>query len=180
LRRSVRTLLEDEKAAVVTRSRKNKTIALDIPCRFDFQDFEEKSHQAIEAIKQGKPEEALERASLALDLYQGCFLDGMDEGWIDSTRSRLSALFTQVQMVVARVHLARGDFQQAESASRELIKLDDLREEAHVLLIESLAKVGRSAEAVAHYEKAVELFEEEIGVTPESLRNALVELGLLL
>lgn len=39
---------------------------------------------------------------------------------------------------------------------------------------------GRSVEAVAQFERALQLFEEEIGVFPEQLRSTLENLGLLL
>lgn len=180
LRRTLKGLLRDDKADVVSRSRKNKTITLELPCRFDFQDFEQACLDALEALKQDKAEEALGKANLALELYRGPFLEGLDEAWVEAKRARLAALYAQAQTVVARVHLLQENSSEAESAARELIKLDDLREESHLLLIKALAQDGRSAEAVAHYEVAVDLFEEEIGISPESLQQVLVELGLVL
>ena len=52
--------------------------------------------------------------------------------------------------------------------------------EARILMIEVLGRAGRSAEAISYYESAIDLFENEIGVAPERLKEPLVELGLLL
>ena len=180
LRKTLKALLNDEQREIVSRSRKNKTMTLEVPCRFDFQDFEEACLNALEALKSEKTEEALKAGSNALSLYRGPFLEGMDEAWIEAKRARLAALYAQAQTVVTRAYLGQQDYEKAAMSAAELIKLDDLREDSHLLRIEALCKGGRSAEAVTHYETAVDLFEEEIGVRPESLTVLMVELGLIL
>ncbi|MGE0495439.1 MAG: bacterial transcriptional activator domain-containing protein [Vulcanimicrobiota bacterium] len=81
---------------------------------------------------------------------------------------------------VGTVRIGLGRLGRVDAASRQVGGLDDLREEAHALLLESLAGQGRSAEAIEHYERAVALFEEALGVAPGALRRPLEKVGLLL
>ena len=180
VRRSLRDLIGDEKAEVVSRSRKNKTVTLELSVALDFQNFEDLVVEALKAFKDERADQARDMAEQALELYQGEFLDSFDENWIEAKRARLRSLKMQALTLVAQAQLASEDFPAAESSARALLELDDLREQSHAILIEALARGGRSPEAISHYEQAVELFEEEIGVSPESLKEPLVETGLLL
>jgi two-component SAPR family response regulator/uncharacterized protein (DUF1810 family) len=180
VRRTLRQLLGDEKAKVVDRSRKNQTISLELTCLFDYDEFEAQFARAQEALKKGDTATAKSAGEEALNLYKGTFLDGFDEQWVEAKRARLSAVRMQTMTVVARCQLAEEDFVGAEDSTRALLELDDLREETHTLMIEILGRAGRSAEAVSHYESAIDLFENEIGVAPERLKEPLVDLGLLL
>lgn len=180
LRRSVRELMGEAAMEVVVRSRKHNTLSLDFPCRFDFQEFEERFARSREAYAANDLRRALQLAEEALAVYRGEFLEGFDEEWALAIRARLLSLRGQALTMLTRCLLALGNTGPAESRARELIALDDLREEAHALLLEALAKGGRSAEAIAHYEHAEALFETEIGIVPERLRERLRELELLL
>jgi DNA-binding SARP family transcriptional activator len=180
VRRTLREIVGDEKAQVVGRSRKNKTVTLELPCRFDFQDFEETVAEAIGQYNSAQVEQARGLVSRALDIYHGPFLEGFDDPWIEAKRARLSAMRNQALTTLTRCQLALEEYDASEQSARELLEADDLREESHILLIESLGRSGRSAEAIAHYESAVDLFENEIGVAPDRLKEPLVELGLLL
>ena len=180
VRRTVRTLLGDDSLEVVSRSRKHNLVALELPCRFDYQDFEELFARSQAAYLEGDGEQALPLARQALRLYRNDFLEGFDEDWVVAGRSRWAAMRYQALTLVARCLLQQSNFEAVEQCARELLLIDDLREEAHCLLLEALAGAGRPVEAVAHYERAQQLFEEEIGVFPGRLRETLVGLGLLL
>lgn len=180
VRKSLRAILSDDNAKVVSRSRKNKTVGLEISCCFDFEEFEELVTRALQQHNSGQFPSAMEAVNKALSLYRGPFLEGFDDQWVEAKRARLNALRNQALTTLTRCLLAQEEFEASERSARELVEDDDLREESHRLLIESLGRSGRSAEAVAHYEAAVELFESEIGVAPDRLKEPLLELGLLL
>ncbi|MCA9790850.1 MAG: hypothetical protein KC910_03615 [Candidatus Eremiobacteraeota bacterium] len=180
VRKTVRQVLGDKAAAVLSRSRKDQTISLELDYHFDFEDFEKLYEEAQKAFAAGHSQPALELARRALEGYQGDFLPGFEGEWVESLRARLRELRIRSLMLVARSYLAGEQWESAELAARELLTLDDLRDEAHALLLEALACQGRSAEAIEHYEKAVDLFEEEIGVAPTALRRPLEQVGLLL
>lgn len=180
IRRSVRSLMGDESLEVISRSRKDDRVSLEVPCRFDYEEFDEHFGQAQAAYLEGAPERALTQAREALGLYQADFLEGFDDDWVVAIRSRLAAMKFQALTLVARCLLQQRNYLEVERCALDLLVLDDLREEAHALLLEALVGDGRSAEAVAHYEKAEQLFETEIGVFPTRLRQSLAGLGLLL
>lgn len=180
IRRILRGLVGDESLEVVSRSRKDDRVSLELPCRFDYQEFEHHFGLAQQAWARGDHQAALSTAREALLHYQADFLEMFEDDWVVVRRSRLSALRIQALTLVTRCLLQQRRFLEVEQSCRELLLLDDLREESHVLLLEALVGDGRSAEAIAHYEKAEQLFEQEIGVLPGHLRDTLVRLGLLL
>ena len=180
VRRVLRGVVGDENLEVVSRSRKDDRLSLGLPCHFDYEEFEQGFMSAQQAYLEGTSERALARAREALHLYQGDFLELFDDDWVVAMRSRLAAMRLQALTLVARCLLQKHRFLEVEQSARELLLLDDLREESHVLLLEALVGNGRSAEAIAHYEAAERLFEREIGVLPSRLREALSRLGLLL
>ncbi len=180
VRRALRSILGDESREVVSRKRKDTSLTLDFPCRFDFQDFEETYARTRLAFTEGQPHEAMMLAQASLRLYNGDMLESFDEDWVVAMRFRLAAMRTQALTIVARCHILACDYAQAEQCARDLLCADDLREESHILLLEALAGQGRPAEAIAHYEQAQKIFENEIGIFPERVRSTLKELDLLL
>ena len=180
VRRSLRTLLADPKAEVLCRDRKGDQVSLLLTCVFDFQRFETALERAQAAFQASDLGEARKQVAQALNLYGGDFLQNFYEEEFEARRVRLRELKWRALALVTQVDLAEGDCESAEMTARELVSLDDLREESHVLLLRALGGAGRSAQAVAHYEQAVDLFEREIGVVPARLKAPLVELGLIL
>ncbi len=180
VRRAVRTLLKDPKAEVVWRDRKGDQVCLVVNCIFDFQRFEAVLENAQTAYKQSNRAESREFLAQALRLYRGEFLHNFEDEEFTSRRIRLQEMKLRALALQTHLDLEERDFESAEISARELLLLDDLREDSHTLLLRALAGSGRSAEAVAHYEQAVDLFEREIGVAPARLKSGLVELGLIL
>ena len=179
IRRTVRALLDDEEPEVVSRDRKSDMIVLGTPCRFDYERFEAAVRAAQKAVLEGDYTRGRALAEESLLKYRGEFLEGFDEEWALAIRSRLFSLKTLCQTLLVRCHLHFRDFAAAEEGARALLRLDDLREESHGLLLEALVQDGRSAEAVAHFEQTRRLFDEEIGVLPTRIQESLVRLGLL-
>lgn len=180
VRKSLKDMLGESSGDMVERSRKNNTVTLAVSCQFDFEQFESLAMSAISSFQASDFVLAARLSTQAYELYRGDFLESFDDEWVDSRRARLRAIRLQVLAVAAKCLLHGGEYVLAERTARTLLELDDLREESHAILIEALGRSGRSAEAVNHYEKAVELFEEEIGVSPDSLQQPLKELGLIL
>lgn len=180
IRRVLRGLVGNESLEMVSRSRKDDRVSLELPCRFDYQEFEHYFSQAQQAWVDGNYQASQSKAQEALRHYQADFLELFDDEWILARRSQLSAMRIQALTLLTRCLLRQQRFLEVEKSARELLLLDDLREESHGLLLEALVGDGRSAEAIAHCEKAEQLFEQEIGIFPDHLRDTLVRLGLLL
>lgn len=180
VRHTVRRFLDEPGATVVGRSRKNQTVVLELDYGLDFEDFEAAIESSTSKFSHKDWEGALKSCRRALELYRGDFLEGVDAEWVLTYRARFREARNRLLLLSTRCHLELGACEAAELTAREAIGRDDLREESHALLIEALARDGRSREAVEHYEKAVQLFESEIGVTPRILSLTLERLGLLL
>lgn len=165
---------------MLQRGRKSGTASLDFEYVLDIERLELYLREATDAQEAGDAELAIEKAKLALDLYQGDFMEGFHDDWVDGLRVQYRELQQRALGALARGYLAAQRYEEAEVAARRMLAVDDLREDAHEITIRALAGDSRSAEAIRHYEETVDLFEREIGVSPSSLAAVLQETGLLL
>lgn len=169
LRKTVRGLLRDPQVSVVFRRRSEDTIGLELPCDFDFIRFESLVKESVRAWCGSQAEGAIELATQALEMYQGDFLEGFDDEWVRPYRDRLRELCWQALSTKSRALLSLGQNSQAEVVARELVELDDLREEAYALLVESLVAQGKRSLAAKTVRAALEHLERELGVSPIEL-----------
>jgi DNA-binding SARP family transcriptional activator len=89
-------------------------------------------------------------------LYRGELLENVatvsprfDE-WIAVERIRLAAIAAEAMQQVALSHLDAGEYDAAVAAARRVVALDELRVDAHALLVAVLGRCGRRAEALRH------------------------------
>jgi DNA-binding SARP family transcriptional activator len=89
-------------------------------------------------------------------LYRGELLENVatispdfDE-WITVERIRLAAIAAETMQRVALGHLDAGEYDAAVAAARRVVALDELRVDAHALLVAILGRCGRRAEALRH------------------------------
>lgn len=89
-------------------------------------------------------------------LYRGELLENLatvaprfDE-WIAVERIRLAAIAAEAMQQVALGHLDAGEYDAAVAAARRVVALDELRVDAHALLVAILGSCGRRAEALRH------------------------------
>ena len=180
----VRTVLKkiDDRPAskLLVRGRKSGTAKLDFDYVLDTEMLDGYLKEASSAVESGETELAIEKSKLALNLCQGDFLEGFHDEWAESLRVQNRELYMKAIGTLAQAYLDAERFEEAEVAARKMLTLDDLREDAHEICIRALAGDGRSAEAIRHYEETVDLFEQEIGVSPASLTGVLQDTGLML
>lgn len=180
----VRTVLKkiDDRppAKLLVRGRKSGTARLDFDYILDVELLDQYLKEATSAAEEGETATAIEKSKMALNLCQGEFLEGFHDEWAESLRVQNRELHLKAMGTLAQSYLDAGHFEEAEVAARRMLAIDDLREDAHEIAIRALAGDGRSAEAIRHYEETVDLFEEEIGVSPASLMSVLQETGLVL
>ena len=126
------------------------------------------------------------RASLAAaaDLYQGRLIDDVavsEEGWSEwliGERERLLELALGAMVRLGEQELAAGRAAHALRAGHRAIALNNMREDAHRLVVQALAAAGRKAEALKHYQDLVALLKRELNTEPDAATNSLVaELG---
>jgi TolB-like protein len=122
------------------------------------------------------------RASLAeaVDLYKGRLLADVavpEEAWTDwltGKRQRLEGLALDALVRLAEIELSQGHGGKALETAHRALAINDLREDAHRLIVQALAAVGRKAEALKHYQDLVALFKRELGTEPDATTKLLV------
>ncbi|MGE9008949.1 BTAD domain-containing putative transcriptional regulator [Leptospira interrogans] len=118
--------------------------------------------------------------SAAADLYRGRLIDDVtvsEEGWSDwlaSERDRLLELALGAMVGLGDQELAIGRAEHALKAGHRAIALNDMREDAHRLIVRALAATGRKAEALKHYQDLVVLLKRELNTEPDAATRSLV------
>lgn len=115
-------------------------------------------------------EEAVRRA---VEIAQGEFLSGIDikeaawEEWLQTQRSRLVRLLNDSSVILGDIEFGRDDFKAALSCGEAVNNRDYFREDAHRLVMQCLAKLGRRAEALKRYQELTSRIKAEFGVSAE-------------
>jgi DNA-binding SARP family transcriptional activator len=130
----------------------------------------------FEALVRDGSHEAL---SAAADLYRGQFIDDVsipEEGWnewLTAERDRLQELALGALVRLGEQELAAGHAELALKAGQRAIALNNMREDAHRLIVQALADAGRKAEALRHYEDVVALLRHELNTEPDAATRSL-------
>jgi TolB-like protein/cytochrome c-type biogenesis protein CcmH/NrfG len=116
-------------------------------------------------------EEALRKA---VSLSEGEFLSGIDikeaawEEWLTEERRRLDGLISDVSLSLGEIEFGKAEFVAALGLGEAVTRRDYFREDAHRLIMRCLAKLGRRAEALRHYQELASRIETELGTTAEA------------
>jgi DNA-binding SARP family transcriptional activator/class 3 adenylate cyclase len=117
--------------------------------------------------------------SAAADLYRGRLIDDVtvsEEGWnewLTGERERLLDLALGAMMGLGEQELAAGRAGHALKAGQRAIALNNMREDAHRLIVQALAATGRKAEALKHYQELVALLKHELNTQPDAATRSL-------
>lgn len=160
-----------ERPDLLERSRRSETLSLSRDVFLDVEAFEAAWTAGSRLHGEGRIVEAAERLDLAVSLYRGPFLDGYLDEWVLNVRTHLAEVYLKSLTLLARCQLMSGNADAAEATARKAIAEDDLREEAHAIVLEALRTLGRRAEALRFYQDSVVHFQREIGITPTTLSN---------
>ena len=114
-------------------------------------------------------------ARVALHSASRGILPGFDAPWIDDLRARLDDIRLRALTCIALSSLRLGgpELPAAERAGRALVELAPFREAGYLLLMESLAVRGNTAEALQVYVGLRQLLRDELGTAPGSELQAL-------
>ena len=118
--------------------------------------------------------------SVAADLYRGRLIDDVtigEEGWnewLTGERDRLGELALGAMVGLGKQELAAGRAEHARKAGQRAIALNNIREDAHRLVVLALAATGRKAEALRHYQRLVALLKRELNTEPDEITRSLV------
>ena len=111
----------------------------------------------------------------AVTLYRGDFLsdfflpDSAEfEAWVLAWRANLRRQVLEVLDALTTLAIEQGDYQSGELYARHQLTIDNLRENAHLQLMENLARSGRRTEALNHYDALQQLLQVELGIEPSN------------
>ena len=118
-----------------------------IPFYFDAFEYVE----SLLTCRHGDPEDAFQLWQSVAKLYRGPFLQGHDDGWIEERRQAYSIANIETLMKIADMWSERGNDELALLTLGKAIDADFSLEAVHLKLLKLYVKLGRRAEAVAHY-----------------------------
>ncbi len=146
-------------------------IVLDDAVHTDVSRFEELIATARNDDRAGLPRRALRTYQLAIDVYRGDYLDGLDTSWATFTRLRLRSLAHGAMCRVAELTAASGEPEIAAEWAERARRLDPLSERAARSFIQALAAAGdRSAARTAAEEVLATLAAADVEPAPETVR----------
>ena len=114
---------------------------------FDAFDFVE----SLLACRHDRPEDEFAQWQRIAKLYRGPFLHGHHDGWIEERRSAYSLAHIESLLRIADNWTERGNEELALLTLGRAIDADYSLEPVHLRLLRLYVKLGRRAEAVAHY-----------------------------
>ena len=109
----------------------------------------------------------------AAALYRDEFLSGLQISiepfaeWLVTERRRLASSMSDLLYRLASAYVEAGSTIKAIAAAERLTLLDPLREEAHRLLMQSLAAAGRRSAALKQHALCTEILRRDLGIAPE-------------
>lgn len=114
----------------------------------------------------------------ALDLYKGDFLSKhRNELWVIPIATHYHNLFLETTKKLVALLEQCHQFDLMECYCNKALKIDELDEELHCLLIRCFLLQGNSIAALNHYEQATNLFYQNLGVKPsKELRKLYLEI----
>jgi len=153
---------------ILSHDGKHYRINPDIPFYFDAFEFVE----LLLLCRHGDPPDAFQHWQDAAKLYRGPFLQGHSDGWIDERREAYSIANTEALMRIADCWSGRGNDELALLTLGKAINADYSVEAIHLKLLRLYVKLGRRAEAVAHFrdlEKWAKVNKHELGADTRQL-----------
>jgi len=117
----------------------------------------------------------------AVDQYKDLFLSNLsirEEDWIKWMTERcrrLKGLAVDALIRLGESEAKRGDFQRALAIAQRAATINELREDAHRVIIRSLAMLGRRAEALERYDQLAALLKRELDVEPDANSRSLAD-----
>ena len=128
-------------------------------------------------IRLGSPETLRE----AVDLYRGPLLADLAiteepwTAWLDVERQRLENLALDAMVRLGECELQSGNIEVALRTGQRAISMNNLREDAHRLIMRALAAAGRRVEGLRYYDEVTALLQRELNVPPDSATRQLVD-----
>jgi two-component SAPR family response regulator len=142
----------------------------EMPVEYDVARFE-RAAEVASALPPGDPRR-LFALTAALNSYSGRFLPDFASDWVLDRRRRLEVLYLDLLASHAEEAIGRDQPQKALATLRQALEIDPLRDDTNLRFLETLGRLGRRSELVAHYQRYVRLLADELGLDPpEQIRQ---------
>lgn len=133
---------------------------------FDVETFERHLEHATRHEHE-RPHQAIRHLEQALKLYRGDFLAGEHESeWLELKREELRMRRGEALAMLGRLHAEQLDHARAAESYRQLIASDPYQEHAYRALMQCLARLGESGQALRTFDGLADLLRREVGAAP--------------
>ncbi|MFI5898212.1 BTAD domain-containing putative transcriptional regulator [Actinoplanes sp. NPDC051513] len=133
----------------------------------DVASFEALAQAGEHALRRGDPGAAQDLLQRAKDLWRGEALAGLTAGrFLQAEAARLDWLRLSVMAMWADAALAAGRHEAAVAELTRLVSVQPLCEQTWAKLMLALYRCGRRAEALAAYQRAYRLLDQQLGLVP--------------
>lgn len=159
-------------------------------CWIDVEAFERYFQEAQRLEQSGYPEAARDFWQMAVALYHGDYLEDLASAWprwdedehYQWRRGQLREMYFVAVIKLATDAERRGDHTGALKLAQHVLQLDSTREDAFLVLLRALARLGRRDALVRHYRQFSQALRDLLGLDPSpetvALYRKLVREGL--
>ncbi len=131
--------------------------------------------QCLEQVRSHPEDDHFFALRDAAALMGGELCDGVSDDWLVAWRERYRERFAYLLSELVQAHKARAELDEALDVARRVVELNEFAEEPHREVMRLLHLLGRSAEAVEHYDRLQSLLDRELGSEPEPETRALLD-----
>jgi DNA-binding SARP family transcriptional activator len=148
----------------------------DLSVWLDIDSFEKHIQAAHSAETAGQVNSAVHQYEVALNLYQGNFLeDNLYEEWPVIERERLRVLNMDALEHLSLIYLNQNQYASCETLCRRMLAFDSCREDAHCRLMRCYSRQGQQHLALRQYLACVDALHNDLDVSPSPTTAQLYE-----
>jgi DNA-binding SARP family transcriptional activator len=112
------------------------------------------------------PPEQASALGVAVELYAGDLLEGVDYDWCIYERERLNLLYLEALSKLMVYHAAGGSYERGLAYGERILMQDPTREKVHLQMMRLYWLSGNRGAALAQYKRCVQILREELGIAP--------------
>jgi DNA-binding SARP family transcriptional activator len=148
----------------------------DVKIWLDFQEFESRKMNGFVMETSGNLESAMAEYGIAVDLYQGDFLeDDLYEDWPEPKRVYFRSLYIEVIDHLCSFYISRKQFTPAILLSKKMLSYDNCSEQAYRYLIRCYLLQGQRQLAMREYQNCEIALKQELNLAPSDATRVLYE-----
>lgn len=139
----------------------------------DTEEFETLINEAEKAKREKDNEEFRKKVEAAHKFYRGAFMSGVYDNWAEERRIYFAEQHSRLLSAMAKLCFKEKQWSNALKFSKDILREDPFREDAHRLVMKTLAAQGKPAAVKKQFETLEELLDKELGVepAPETIRT---------